>query len=83
VHVTLTREQVGRHNSNAEIRCSFKSATGRVVLRLLLLVLPRCFLILLNLELSALLIHALKLLNHLFRVSWYRWSQSAAAWSIL
>ena len=51
----------------------------REVLKLLQLVLPRRFLILLNLHLPALLVHALQRLNHLVRISWWSWAQSSAS----
>ena len=71
----------GKAYLDAEIPSFIQGKTAlevREVLTLLQLVLPRRFLILLNLHLPALLVHALQRLNHLVRLSWWSWAQSSA-----
>ena len=60
---------------DAQSRSSFRVLQVRKVLNLLLLVLPRGFLILLHLQLPALLVQGLQLLNLSVRVSYRSWSR--------
>src|SRR5213082_3531154 len=69
---------LGGQTSTQNLRSSGWALEVREVLKLLRLVLPRRFLILLYLKLPTLLVHALQRLNHLVRISWWSWAQSSA-----
>ena len=91
MRVGTSKEARTRHHTNSSARGKAyfdaeipRLVQGKAALEVrevlkLLLVVRRRLLILLNLHLPALLVHALQRLNHLVRISWWSWAQSSAS----